>query len=131
MQPNKVLSPIHVLATYEPYLEILARTGDQRAMCPMYVLVLEELQRQFRETQEFFVEDNQCLTDSIMAKQAKEQEDLHFEYANATEKNSGYEAGRLARSEALQSMKEIREQRSAERIEKALAERALNQGIER
>merc|ERR1711966_478249 len=40
MQPDKALSPIHELKTYQPYQEILSRTGAERAMCPMYVLVL-------------------------------------------------------------------------------------------
>merc|ERR1712146_291676 len=32
MQLNKVLSPVHCLETYEPYHEILSRTGANRAM---------------------------------------------------------------------------------------------------
>jgi hypothetical protein len=46
MQLDKVLSPIHSLKTFAPYQAILARTGEDRAFCPMYVLVLEELERQ-------------------------------------------------------------------------------------
>ncbi|KAH8059294.1 ABC transporter [Aureococcus anophagefferens] len=74
MQLDKVLSPIHALATYAPYREILARTGADRAFCPMYVLVLEELERQYRDHSDFFTDDNQCLTDVIMASQAAEKE---------------------------------------------------------
>ena len=40
MQLDKKLSPVHKLHDYAPYQEILARTGADRAMCPMYVLVL-------------------------------------------------------------------------------------------
>jgi CCR4-NOT complex subunit CAF16 len=49
MQLDGVLSPIHRLSTHGPYQRILARSGKDRAMCPMYTLVLEELERQYRE----------------------------------------------------------------------------------
>lgn len=45
MQLDRVLSPVHLLKTYEPYQEVIRRTGANRAMCPMYVMVLEELER--------------------------------------------------------------------------------------
>merc|ERR1719437_123234 len=72
MQLNKILSPVHCLATYEPYQNILARTGKDRAYCPMYTLVLEELERQYREQTDLFVDDNKCLEDVIMEKQGCE-----------------------------------------------------------
>jgi CCR4-NOT complex subunit CAF16 len=72
MQLDKVLSPIHPLETFAPYVEILARTGSKRAMCPMYTLVLEELERQYRNQSDVFMEDERCLTDVIMEEQSKE-----------------------------------------------------------
>jgi CCR4-NOT complex subunit CAF16 len=113
MQLDKVLSPIHALATYAPYREILARTGADRAFCPMYVLVLEELERQYRDHSDFFTDDNQCLTDVIMASQAAEKEADAGEERLATKKNSGYEAGRLARAIAIDDMDEHRKERRA------------------
>eukprot|EP00957_Ditylum_brightwellii_P201250 15324784-Ditylum_brightwellii.AAC.1 len=56
MQLNKTLSPIHRLCEHEPYQEILSRTGAQRAFCPMYVLVLEELERQYCAQSDVFGE---------------------------------------------------------------------------
>jgi hypothetical protein len=47
----------------------------------------------------------------ILKAQSQEKEALHYENANATAKNSGYESGRLARAEAIQSMKAESEQR--------------------
>merc|ERR1719223_879669 len=73
MQLNKVLSPVHLLSEYAPYQEILARTGTNRAMCPMYTLVLEELERQYRGSNLFDVDDdNKCLADVIMEVQTNE-----------------------------------------------------------
>merc|ERR1711871_1138866 len=63
MQLDKTLSPIHDLKTYAPYQEILARTGARRAMCPMHVLVHEELERQYRAHSSFFTDAQQCITD--------------------------------------------------------------------
>ena len=81
---------------------------------PQYVLVLEELERQYRANSDFFTEDNQCLTDVIMASQANEQEANHYESESnlATGKNAGYGAGRVARGMALDSMKEQAQQRA-------------------
>jgi ABC-type uncharacterized transport system ATPase subunit len=80
MQLDKVLSPIHELKTFAPYQEILARTGADRAMCPMYVLVLEELERQYRLHSDCFTADNQCLTDVIMDLQGNEEEGNMYTY---------------------------------------------------
>lgn len=109
MQLDKILSPIHCLKTYAPYQEVLARTGAKRAMCPMYVLVLEELERQYRSHSNYFQEDNQCLTDLIMETQTKEQEGDHHEFCRDVDQ-SGWVSGRLARDLALKSMDEIRQQ---------------------
>merc|ERR1712003_489439 len=72
MQLNKKLSPIHCLATYEPYQNILERKGKDRAFCPMYTLVLEELERQYKEHSQLFADDNVCLEDIIMDQQRQE-----------------------------------------------------------
>jgi CCR4-NOT complex subunit CAF16 len=124
MQLDKVLSPIYCLKTYGPYQEVLARTGEERAMCPMYVLVLEELERQYRAHSKFFTDDNQCLTDTIMDAQGCEQEGLYYENANTDSKNSGYEAGRLARTEAIKSMKEEGQKRWDEKVEEVKTQNA-------
>ena len=84
MQLNKELSPVHYLETYEPYQEILSRTGARRAMCPMYTLVLEELERQYRTYSDLFLEDNQCLTDVIMESQQQEQEGEQLDTSSAS-----------------------------------------------
>ena len=106
MQLDKVLSPVHRLATYAPYQAILARTGAARSFCPMYDLVLEELERQYRAHSDCFTDDNQCLTDVIVAKECGEREDNAHEFALGTRDNSGYADGRLARELAIESMKE-------------------------
>jgi CCR4-NOT complex subunit CAF16 len=94
MQLSKVLSPVHTLATYAPYQDILARTGEKRAMCPMYVLVLEELERQYRAQSDVFVEDNQCLADVIMDEQSKELGGARHE---GDGDQTGWVSGRLTR----------------------------------
>ena len=110
MQLDKKLSPVHHLQSYAPYQEILARTGKDRAYCPMYVLVLEELERQYRAHSHLFDADNQCLTDVIMAEQACEKAaDRHF-----SESGKGYESGRVAREMAVESMDEHRRKRREE-----------------
>jgi CCR4-NOT complex subunit CAF16 len=96
MQLSKVLSPIHPLVTYAPYQEILARTGKERAMCPMYVLVLEELERQYRTQSELFIDDNKCLSDVIMEDQGKELAGDRHETERSGDQ-SGWVSGRLAR----------------------------------
>lgn len=115
MQLDKTLSPIHRLATYAPYQEILARTGARRAMCPMYVLVLEELERQYRQHSELFVDDNQCLTDVIMDEQANELAgDRHNSDKHGDE--SGWLDGRLTRQLVKEEKQKAREERASKRI---------------
>lgn len=100
MQLDKTLSPVHCLETYEPYLEILARTGKNRAMCPMYTLVLEELERQYRSNSELFKcdVDNKCLMEAVMEQQAKEVGGEAHEVARAGDQ-TGWMSGRMARIE--------------------------------
>ena len=139
MQLDKKLSPVHRLHDYAPYQEILARTGKDRAYCPcvlrvslltstpstrprrrMYVLVLEELERQYRAHSHLFDADNQCLTDVIMAEQACEKAaDRHF-----SESGKGYEAGRVARAMAVESMDEHRRKRREEEKARELLAKA-------
>ena len=116
MQLDKVLSPIHPLATYAPYREILARTGADRAMCPMYVLVLEELERQYRHQSDVFVEDNQCLADVIMEEQGKELAGDRFESEQQGDQ-TGWLPGRLTRQLNNAEKQEAREKRARARLE--------------
>ena len=112
MQLDKKLSPVHRLHDYAPYQEILARTGKDRAYCPMYVLVLEELERQYRAHSHLFDADNQCLTDVIMAEQASEKAaDRHFS-------ESG---GLRERRVAAMAVESMDEHRATAREEKAPA----------
>lgn len=108
MQLDKKLSPIHTLSEYEPYQEILSRTGKDRAFCPMYVLVLEELERQYRTQSSVFGEgcygdsndsdekDNVCLVDVIMGEQSKELAGDRFENEREGDQ-TGWVSGRLTR----------------------------------
>jgi ABC-type uncharacterized transport system ATPase subunit len=116
MRLDRTLSPIHRLSTYEPYRNILARSGEDRAMCPMYTLVLEELERQYREQSDLFVEDNACLADVIMNGQGKELGEDRFE-AEAAGDQTGWVSGRLTR----QLNAEEQEARRNERAEKRMA----------
>jgi len=115
MQLNKVLSPIHCLATYDPYQEILARTGDQRSFCPMYTLVFEELERQYKTQSDIkaFLEDNHCTLELIMEKQQKELADDRFMTEQEGDQ-SGWLPGRLTR----QLNQEAKDQAREERINK-------------
>ena len=47
MQLDGTLSPVNKIQTLPAYQEILNRSGDDRAMCPMYTLILEEMERQY------------------------------------------------------------------------------------
>jgi CCR4-NOT complex subunit CAF16 len=116
MQLNKVLSPIHTLKTFPPYQEILARTGAKRAMCPMYVLVLEELERQYRNHSSVFVEDNQCLADVIMDEQSKELGADRHEAERAGDQ-TGWVSGRLTRQWNAEEQQVNREKRIKENKE--------------
>ena len=115
MQLNKVLSPVHHLATHAPYQNILARTGKERAMCPMYTLVLEELERQYREQSELFDDDNQCLSDVIMGQQGTELGGDRFDAEEAGDQ-TGWVSGRLTRQLNAAEQQVAREGRAAKRI---------------
>jgi ABC-type multidrug transport system ATPase subunit len=110
MQLNKVLSPVYALKDYAPYQEVLARTGAERAMCPMYVLVHEELERQYRAHSALFTDTNQCITDInfidvIMdAQQTEKAGDAHL--AKEDRDATGWVPGRLARELAEKDMDE-------------------------
>lgn len=116
MQLNKTLSPVHALEEHAPYQEILARTGKNRAMCPMYCLVLEELERQYRTQSELFAdeEDNTCLLDVIMDEQTKE---LGGDRHEADNDQTGWVSGRLTRQLRKVEEDEKREERIAKRIQ--------------
>jgi len=116
MQLDKTLSPIHRLDTYAPYQEILARTGKDRAMCPMYVLVLEELERQYRSQSDVFVEDNQCFVDVIMEEQGKELAGARFESEQQGDQ-TGWLPGRLTRQLRNEEKEQAREERKRTRME--------------
>lgn len=125
MQLDKVLSPVHLLSEYKPYQEILQRVGKERAFCPMYVLVLEELERQYRSQTDVFGEgcygdeehDNACFMDVIMDQQTKELGGDRFESEMAGDQ-TGWVSGRLTRQ--LNSAEQ--EAKRGERKEKRLKE---------
>jgi len=116
MQLDKVLSPIHRLSTYAPYQEVLARTGANRAMCPMYTLVLEELERQYREHSSVFDLDNKCLTDVIMEEQGKELAGGRFESEQQGDQ-TGWLPGRLTRQLNNAEKQKARQERAKKRLE--------------
>lgn len=115
MQLDKLLSPVRCLATYQPYQNILARSGEKRAMCPMYTLVLEELERQYREQSDIFTEDNQCLTDVIMEEQGHELGGDRHESERAGDQ-TGWVSGRLTRQIYAAEQKDKREERVQKRL---------------
>jgi CCR4-NOT complex subunit CAF16 len=120
MQLDKVLSPIHPLQNYAPYEEVLARSGSNRAMCPMYVLVLEELEKQYRESG-LFVEDYQNVADVVMAEQSQELAGDRFGVAEEKDQNN-WVAGRLT----VQLKKAEAEKAREERFRKRAIEDANN-----
>lgn len=130
MKLDKVLSPIYKLSEYQPYQEILQRVGKERAFCPMYVLVLEELERQYRSQTDVFGEgcygdgktepDGVSLMDAIMDEQSKELAGDRFEQAAAGDQ-TGWVSGRLTRqlnaAEQVVKREERREKRLKEEQE--------------
>ena len=112
MQLNKTLSPVHELKTFAPYQEVLARTGVDRAMCPMHVLVYEELERQYRAHESFFTDTQQCITDVDMTDvimEAQRTEGAGEAHLVKAEKDaSNWVDGRLARELALKDMSQER-----------------------
>jgi CCR4-NOT complex subunit CAF16 len=124
MQLDKVLSPVHCLANYEPYQKILLRSGKERAMCPMYTLVLEELEKQYQTQTSVFNfdkdgedndNDNKCLSDVIMDQQGAELAgDRHETIASGDQ--TGWVSGRLTRQLAASEQQVKREERAEKRI---------------
>lgn len=119
MQLDRVLSPIHDLKSLPAYKEIFARSGNNRAMCPMYVLVMEELQRQYRDSG-LFVEDyananDQSLVDAIMSQQGKELSAERFETEKIKDQNN-WVSGRLTRQLSKAEQEVQRAKRIATRI---------------
>mmetsp|Transcript_16020 Transcript_16020/g.15429 ORF Transcript_16020/g.15429 Transcript_16020/m.15429 type:complete len:349 (-) Transcript_16020:4-1050(-) len=113
MQLTKVLSPILRLDSYAPYQEILARQGKDRAMCPMYVLVLEELERQYRNQSDIFTEDNKCFADVIMEEQGRELGGDRHE-VNREKDQAGWVSGRLTRQLHIEAEEKKRQKRIEE-----------------
>merc|ERR1712194_330459 len=95
MQLDRVLSPIYSLQQLPRYKEVLARSGTNRAMCPMYVLVMEELERQYRGSG-LFVEDYTSLEDAIMSEQSKELAADRFDIEKNKDQDN-HVSGRLTR----------------------------------
>jgi CCR4-NOT complex subunit CAF16 len=114
MQLDKILSPIHALQNYAPYEEVLARSGSDRAMCPMYVLVLEELEKQYRESG-VFVEDYQTVSDMVMAEQGQELAGDRFGVAEEKDQNN-WVAGRLTCQLRKADEEKAREERIRKRV---------------
>lgn len=110
MQLDRILSPIHSLQNFPAYKEVLARSGTNRAMCPMYVLVMEELERQYRGSG-LFVEDYASVEDAIMSEQSKELAADRFDIEKSRDQNN-HVSGRLTR----QLDKAEQEVRRAKRI---------------
>lgn len=118
MQLDRVLSPIHRLDSLPAYEEVLARSGEERAMCPMYVLVMEELRRQYRES-DLFVEDfngDQALVDVIMSEQCNERAGNRFDTEREKDQNN-WTAGRLTSQLRKADAEVQRAKRVAARIE--------------
>lgn len=113
MQLDKTLSPIHRLEDYAPYQEILARSGKERAMCPMYVLVHEELERQYLAFSGLFTDGQQCITDInvtdviMEAQRTEKAADAHIVEAEKDAKN--WLDGRLLRQFAEEEEEKARE----------------------
>ena len=102
------------------YQEVLARSGDERAMCPMYILVMEELRRQYRESN-LCVEDykngnDQGLIDAIMSEQCNEQAGNRFDKEREKDQNN-WTAGRLVNQLRKADEEVLRAKRITARIE--------------
>jgi len=122
MKLDRVLSPIHKLDELASYKEVLSRSGDQRAMCPMYVLVMEELRRQYRESNVMVEDykngnyDDDGLIDVIMSQQCNEGAGNRFDAEREKDQNN-WTAGRLASQLCKADVEAQRAKRIAARIE--------------
>ena len=141
MQLNKVLSPVHYLATYAPYQNILLRAGKERAMCPMYTLVLEELEKQYHdqaagglfkfdeEKKDNEIEDdNKCLSDVIMDQQGQELAGDRHETIRSGDQ-TGWVSGRLTRQLNADEQQVKREERAEKRIARELEKANEQQAV--
>lgn len=126
MKLDKTLSPVYELKYFAPYQKVLARSGSQRAMCPMHTLVYEELEKQYSVHSGLFT-DRQCIpdidmTDLIMEQQCTEKaRDVHL--VEAEKDMSCWVDGRLARVIALDHMSE--EKKKAWILEKGARQAAI------
>lgn len=124
MKLDRVLSPIHKLDELASYKEVLSRSGDQRAMCPMYVLVMEELRRQYRESNVMvedykngnYDDDDDGLIDVIMSQQCNEGAGNRFDAEREKDQNN-WTAGRLASQLCKADVEAQRAKRIAARVE--------------
>jgi len=122
MKLDRVLSPIHKLDELASYKEVLSRSGDQRAMCPMYVLVMEELRRQYRESNVMVEDykngnyDDDGLIDVIMSQQCNEGAGNRFDAEREKDQNN-WTAGRLASQLCKADVEAQRAKRIAARVE--------------
>merc|ERR1711862_725642 len=102
----------------DAYKEILCRSGANRAMCPMYVLVLEELERQYRESGLFGEDfDNINLTDAIMEDQQNELAGDRFS-TQAENDQTSWVSGRLTNQFRREAEEKARQERKRNRLEK-------------
>ena len=81
----------------------------------MYTLVLEELERQYKEQTDLFEGDNKCLADVIMDQQGHELGGDRFEAEEAGDQ-TGWVSGRLTRQFIHEEQAVAREERKQKRI---------------
>merc|ERR1712003_218286 len=115
MRLDKTLS-YNELRAMDSYKEILSRSGADRAMCPMYVLVLEELERQYRESG-LFGEDFDNLADAIMKDQQNELAEDRFG-TQAENDQTSWVSGRLTNQFRREAEEKAREERRRIRLER-------------
>merc|ERR1711865_722712 len=106
MQLDRVLSPLYDLHSHQDYQEVLARQGQSRAMCPMYVLVVEDYDN----------ENKTGFVDAIMSEQAKELAEDRFD-TERTKNQDNWVSGRLTRQLQKADQEVLRAKRTADRIE--------------
>merc|ERR1719224_341749 len=85
---DRTLSPIHELASYAPYQQLVRATGAERVFCPMYHLVLE-----FLEAQQRAADDSKSVAEAQMAEVEETPQRKYDPY------DSGYESGRIGKEE--------------------------------
>ena len=90
VQPGMVIHPVEAHRRISHWYTEMINLGHGHDE------VLEELERQYRNQSDVFVEDNQCLTDVIMEKQAEELGEDRFDVEAAGDQ-TGWVSGRLTR----------------------------------